>query len=83
MPKEFSLEVLKDLENRRTQIIDAAAVDAISKIDALIRDLHALGIEYELVKVGDRHKNRAIASAREIKQCKYCNFDTMPQHDAR
>jgi transposase len=81
---------LKELDAERAKLLDEALREALSRAEAAVADLNALGFEYALLSPAGvpgrgRPKGSAKKRTRRMKNapCVICKFQTSPPHDAR
>jgi hypothetical protein len=77
---------LKELDAERAKLLNAAKKEALSRAQAAVADLNALGFSYALrARQPKLSKASAKKQTRRTKDapCSICKFRTSPPHDAR
>jgi hypothetical protein len=88
--KQTALQQIKKLDEERTKILESAKKEALARAEEAIRELTALGFEYELAEPV-RETARKPRTARKGSApdhhpkgtCPICEFATTPPHDKR
>jgi hypothetical protein len=79
---ENAVHRIKQLDQERSTLITTAKKEALTKAQAAVSDLNAMGFSYHLVEERLRTTRK---STRQLKDapCPVCKFKTTPRHDAR
>ena len=86
---DISLKRIAELDKERAALLETAKSDALSRINAGIADLKALGLNYALIQPGTRKgagkkvRSRNGTGYISDAECPVCKFKTSPPHDAR
>jgi hypothetical protein len=81
-----TIDRLKEMDAERAKLLNAAKKEALSRAQAAVADLNALGFSYTL-RARQPKLSKALAQkqTRRTKDapCSICKFRTSPPHDAR
>jgi hypothetical protein len=88
--KQTTLQQLKKLDEERTKLLEGAQADALARAEEAIKELTALGFDYELVEPAratarkSRTAHKASAPDHHPRgMCPICGWATNPAHDKR
>jgi hypothetical protein len=79
---ENTVHRIKQLDQERSTLVATAKKEALTKAQAAVSDLNAMGFSYHLV---EQRRPITRKSTRQPKDtpCPVCKFKTAPRHDAR
>ena len=88
--KPTTLQQLKKLDEERTKLLEGAKADALARAEEAIKELTALGFDYELAEPAretarnTRTVRKGLVPDHHPKgTCPICEYATKPPHDKR